>query len=313
MPATELGAPANTDGIGLRVINAIRGPGAEFALLQEPLENERPTVGFTFVMVRVQVENSGEANKNYHADVRLSAIGRSGAVYRNSGGQSECGEVPFVYDSLRSIEPGGRLRGNVCFVVTTEDAETLTLFDNGGITGSYDDWRYWEIPNKHKIVDVNMNGRTGQSPDNPFRFKQLGSLANTEELNMRLQSVKQGGEALSLILSEAFRNDEPPMGYRYILILIDVHNFGIDLTQYDPKRRLKVFSESGALHENWGESDCGKVPRGFPGKWDIGTRAPRTGHVCFIVPAGDAGKLTLFDDGGPDGDQTDWRFWELRR
>ena len=117
--------------------------------------NIRAPVGYSFVMVRMQVTNDGDRSGTYDALSRLrlvSALPDREFSY-GLGNGLECDEIrhPFTdghvidIDRNEADEVDYTVQGHVCFLVKSADAGDAILLDNGGADGSREDWRYWKL------------------------------------------------------------------------------------------------------------------------------------------------------------------------
>ena len=117
--------------------------------------NIRAPVGYSFVLVRMQVTNDGDRPGTYDALSRLrlvSALPDKEFSYGLANGL-ECNEIrrPFTdgytidIDQDKADEIDHTEQGHVCFLVKSEDAGDSILLDNGGADGSREDWRYWKL------------------------------------------------------------------------------------------------------------------------------------------------------------------------
>lgn len=117
--------------------------------------NIRAPVGYSFVLVRMQVTNDGDRPGTYDALSRLrlvSALPDKEFSYGLGDGLL-CDEIrrPFTdgyiidIDHNKADEIDHTEQGHVCFLVRIEDAGDAILLDNGGADGSREDWRYWKL------------------------------------------------------------------------------------------------------------------------------------------------------------------------
>ena len=117
--------------------------------------NIRAPVGYSFVLVRMQITNDGDVPGAYDALSRLrlvSALPDREFSYGLDNGLL-CDEIrrPFTDGYVIDIDRNKddnidhTEQGHVCFLVRSEDAGDAILLDNGGADGSREDWRYWKL------------------------------------------------------------------------------------------------------------------------------------------------------------------------
>ena len=149
-PIREPGALSNTDGLTLRVRDAVWAEDA-WTMIDDwhPL-NDRPPRGFHYLLVDIQVRNGESLTSGYDAQVRLTAQAEppNGAIYE-WGGTDHCGDISETalyrdFSRMRHDANNGR-RGYICFVVTHNDSGRVVLVDNGGEGAAPEDKRYWAL------------------------------------------------------------------------------------------------------------------------------------------------------------------------
>lgn len=106
----RVGEPMLVNGWNISVVQGRIGPAADAA--------EGSAAGYD---VSVKALNWGDATTTLASDVALSALGRSGRIYRTASG---CVEGLAVN---REVNPDGVVEGFVCFVVDAADADGLIL------------------------------------------------------------------------------------------------------------------------------------------------------------------------------------------
>jgi hypothetical protein len=87
--------------------------------------NDPAPKGYKMVLVPLQVVNRGTEAK--------TLLGEAGYVVGDGTGveigdfDPSCGVIPKELDQFKTVRPGGTLKGNMCFVVPTEDLKTLRM------------------------------------------------------------------------------------------------------------------------------------------------------------------------------------------
>ena len=161
----------------------------------------------------------------------------------------------------------------------------------------------------------------GLTWDRPVPIGEAYTLLNANELTLRVREnrVYWANDAWEIIDEVHPLNNEPPRGFEYLLIDIQVRGPNTDGSEYDASLRLTAEGAPPDGNEyRWsGANHCGGIPETRL-KFDFALKRPddtygRRGNICFVVTRDDSGKLVLVDNGGPGAPEEDRRYFSLRR
>ena len=94
-------------------------------ILDESTYNERPGQGNQFYLARLRARYLGADSATFDGRYRLRTLGDSGVVYTTF--EDSCGAIPDEI-SDRELFAGGTVEGNVCWKITSGDANSLVMF-----------------------------------------------------------------------------------------------------------------------------------------------------------------------------------------
>ncbi len=133
-------------------------------------------------------------------------------------------------------------------------------------------------------VDVDEAASEGSERD-PYPFGSTGTVGNWE---VRVTEFRR--DATDVVLDADDGNERPGQGEQYSLVGIDLTNTG----SRQASASALVFGAIGESDEAYPAGDCGRIPD----ELDLEERIPagdeRSGDLCFVVAAEDAGSLALF-------------------
>ena len=161
----------------------------------------------------------------------------------------------------------------------------------------------------------------GLTWDRPVPIGEDYTLRNANELTLRVREnrVYWANDAWEIIDDVHPLNNEPPRGFEYLLIDIQVRGPNTDGSEYDASLRLTAEGAppDGNAYRWSGANHCGGIPETRI-KFDFALKRPddtygRRGNICFVVTRDDSGKLVLVDNGGPGAPEEDRRYFSLRR
>jgi hypothetical protein len=109
----------------LRVNKSI--PNATRIVMAENQFNDPPKSGHQFFMISITLKNGGKKVEDAFSAITLSAVGRSNVAYE-PGSSDSCGVIRSELDEFKTVFPGGKLTGNICFSVRKRDAARLLLY-----------------------------------------------------------------------------------------------------------------------------------------------------------------------------------------
>ena len=98
-------------------------PDATHLVLGANPHNRPPGEGRQYALVNVTLSNASHAAGTPFSAARLRLVGSENGAYRDGTG---C-VVPDALDLFRRVPANGRLSGNVCFEVASEDVSSLML------------------------------------------------------------------------------------------------------------------------------------------------------------------------------------------
>jgi len=107
----------------LRVNGVVRNANAAIHAANE--FNDPPARGRQFFMIGVTYINRSKKSDEIFSLGSLAAVGRSNVAYDYS---DDCGVLPHELEEMKSVFPGGRLTGNICFAVRKKDVASLELY-----------------------------------------------------------------------------------------------------------------------------------------------------------------------------------------
>ncbi len=99
-------------------------PDAAAMVAAENPYNDPPLTGHQFFIARISATYEGEDAESMFLGLTLATIGQSAVVY---GSSAYCGVIPDPVDEFADVYAGGAVRGNICWQVPSEDAESLVL------------------------------------------------------------------------------------------------------------------------------------------------------------------------------------------
>jgi hypothetical protein len=102
-------------------------PDAWSVIAAEAAGNVPPASGHQYYMVHVAMTYTGSQATSPRSDVRFSTVGESNVAY---GDDANCGVVPNALSSI-DVPRGGTITGNLCWSVTSGDADALLLVAAG--------------------------------------------------------------------------------------------------------------------------------------------------------------------------------------
>ena len=114
-----------SDGWRLQVVSVV--PNANSAVQGYRPLNRAPAGGNQYFMVQVRVTRAVPTAPPFLGEIRLRAVGDQGGFY--SGITQSCGSVPGGLSGPEGFS-GDTGTGNVCWQISTADADSLVLFDN---------------------------------------------------------------------------------------------------------------------------------------------------------------------------------------
>ncbi len=141
-PAEPPGSRANPVPVGTAfalpdgwelTVTAVDSNATRAVLAADPA-NLRPQKGHRYLLVAISATYRGTGLARFNAGFRLVVLGSS-AVGRTTY-EVPCGTLPDPFPDQQEVRAGETLRGNVCWVVRTEDVESLRLFDAPLIAGN---------------------------------------------------------------------------------------------------------------------------------------------------------------------------------
>ena len=117
-------------------------PDASEEVDAENIFNRTPKPDHQFFIVRIEAQYIGEGSDRYDASLRLRAVGQSGIAYETF--RQSCGVIPdkFIDADLFS---GAMIEGNQCWEIDSADADSLLMFDTGGLFSSERNRRWWKL------------------------------------------------------------------------------------------------------------------------------------------------------------------------
>ena len=102
--------------------------------------NDPPDSGNRFVLVNIEVRNTGSEAESFLADF----LGATGPNIEYNSAISGCkfNIIPNRFNNLSRISPGGSLQGNICFEVSASDTTSLLIFGEGLLVFTVSDLDY---------------------------------------------------------------------------------------------------------------------------------------------------------------------------
>lgn len=88
--------------------------------------NDPPMDGYQFFMVKLEAIFTGEDSDNFLSS-DPSLVGNLSVAYTTY--TNGCGVIPDKFDDFADVFTNGRLEGNMCWQVKTEELDSLVLYD----------------------------------------------------------------------------------------------------------------------------------------------------------------------------------------
>ena len=134
--------------------------------------------------------------------------------------------------------------------------------------------------------DVASDEPTGEgSETDPYPFGSTGTVGDWE---VRVTEFRR--DATEVVLDADDANERPGQGEQYALVGIDLTNTG----SRQASANALVFGVIGDSGDPYPAGGCGRIPE----ELDLEERVPagdeRSGDICFVIAAEDAGSLALF-------------------
>jgi len=124
-----IGETARVGNWDLTVVSA--APDAGEAVLAENPFNDPPADGYRFFIAEIAATYQGAEAESLFLGLTFEAVGNGGVAYDFS---AYCGVIPDPIDDFFDIPTGGTVTGNICWQVTTDDADSLVLMAYPGFS-----------------------------------------------------------------------------------------------------------------------------------------------------------------------------------
>lgn len=95
------------------------------AVLAENQFNDPPADGHQFVTIGIEATYTGTKSDTLGFSVSFNTVGPLAVSYT---GEDTCGVIPDGLDSFAEVFPSGRISGNLCWSVRTDEADDLVMY-----------------------------------------------------------------------------------------------------------------------------------------------------------------------------------------
>ena len=269
---------------------------------------EPPPEGYQYVLARIKVKNNIAEPKNFYAEGRLSAVGKSNVEFGHG-----CGHTPDEFNGGREMFETGELEGNVCFTVKSSDVgDSLAMYDKDATR------LFWSlskttatsetVPTRYSAAIATVRPTPtaiGENRNNPIP---LGKSQVTRD-GFSLWVVDVIEDATQMVLAASTFQRPPREGHQFFIAKIKVKNNTSESKNFYSVHRLNAVGMSSVEYEQF-DTDCyyNSVPDEFDDSREIFEGGELEGNLCFTVKHSDVGNLVLFDK----EDRRKLLFWAMQ-
>tara|TARA_X000001036_G_C20597252_1_gene773447 strand:+ start:106 stop:1263 length:1158 start_codon:yes stop_codon:yes gene_type:complete len=242
--------------------------------------NDPPDDGSTYVLIEVTlVYNGTEDPANPWFDVEFGAVGQSGVGYE----ECDFTVLPEELSNSLDVFSGGALKGNICFMVTNEDINNLTLYVSEFSFFEEDANVYFSLTAESETPTgiETILGPVPGANSTPARLSPypIDSWVSIEG-GWKLKVNESTPDATDLVLAENMFNEPPKDGHVFFLVNVSLENESNDI-QDGFWGDIKAVGDGNVELDPYG---CGVVPNELYNYVDVFPGGSIEGNICFEVP-----------------------------
>jgi hypothetical protein len=263
-------------------------PNATKAVLGENEFNDPPSAGNQFYMAEVAATYLGSDTDSLFTGITFSVVGDDSVEYSFD---APCGVAPDGINDFAEVFPGGTVRGNLCWEVGSQAADSLVLIAES--FASFDDEPvYMEMPARGVQFDPPPRANIaieGGDPGTRGAPLPLGDTARVGNWDLTVVSAfPDAGEA---VLAENPFNDPPTDGHQFFIAEIAATYRGADTESLFIGLTFDAVGNGGVAYDF--SAYCGVIPDPVDDFSDVSPGDTVTGNICWQVATDDADSLVL--------------------
>jgi len=279
LPGGEFGVVGDWE---IRVIGVV--PDALDAVQNEYEEADLPEDGNQFFMIALEARYAGPDSGNFWSDMGWKAVGPSAVAYEES--DSQCGFIPNSISDTNEAFPGGVVTGNLCWSVTTDDAQELLLLLEPFFAVTSDRTVYALDP---LMADVPLLSPASADLSS-LPTVEIGDAAQIGDWKVRVVDVNP--QATDVVMAEYEYSDPPEDGHQFVMATLEVEYRGAESSDFWADMTWKALGPSSVTY---GESTdrCGMIPDDIVNVGEVFAGGVFTANVCWSVTTTDAADLRM--------------------
>lgn len=247
--------------------------------------NDPPTDGEQFFMATLEATFVGDESSTFWTDLNLKTVGESNVAYESF--DAYCGSIPDPIDSAGETFPGGTITGNMCWKVSSDDADNLTMIGEEGF--SFDGGRtlFSLDPNATPLDESTEFDGSGIG-DLPTAA--LGEAVRIGDWTVLVVDVN--ANATELINSENPFNEPPDDDEQFFMVTLEATYEGDDSGSFWADMSMATVGDSSVAYESY-DSFCGSIPDAIDDEGETFSGGTITGNSCWKISSEDADSLIL--------------------
>ena len=256
-------------------------------VLDADSSNQDPAKGRAYVLISLEVTNTGTEIGDAGYGLSYQAVGQSGTGYVSY--INYCGYLENDETSAGELEPDESAEFVVCWNVAEEDVESLIVYITPIFSDSTDTI-WFSIGNDAPQFDA------GEIPDDvvtentnkdPIPFGGTGQIG---DYLVTLVDVK--ADATDIVMDTNSFNEEPASGHQFYLLRVHVTYIGAGIGNPSFEMSYVSIGDSDDEYTTFDDS-CGVVPEDEYSISDVFSGTEVEYNVCWDIDSEDADSLVL--------------------